>query len=199
MPEHHTAKSKSDGLVGITGTPGTGKKSIAPLTAAVLDLRCFSINDLARGYGLLENISGNAEVDVRKLKSKLSRGLDGPALVYGHLLPDVFESDSMARVIVLRCEPSILKNRLESRRYSKRRLIANVEAELIGLISSEAFGTFGERRTVEIDTSKTSPAEAAQTVVEAIKTSSAQSKRIDWTLSYGSARRLKSLLSMGTG
>jgi adenylate kinase len=169
------------------------------LTADALGLRCFGINDLARGYGLLEYHSGTAEVDVHKLKKKLSRGFSGPALVYGHLLPDVFESDSMARVVVLRCEPSILKTRLEARHYSKGRLIANVEAELIGLISSEAFGIFGERRTVEVDTSRTSPAKAAQTVEEAIKRNSAQSQRIDWTLSYGSARKLKSLLSIGTG
>jgi adenylate kinase len=166
------------------------------LTAEALGLRCLSINDLAREHGLLENKSGDAEVDVRKLKKKLSRGLNGPAVVYGHLLPDVFESDSMARVVVLRCEPSILKTRLEARHYSKGRLVANVEAELIGLISSEAFGIFGERRTVEVDTSKTSPAKASRTVAEAIKTNSVQSERIDWTLSYGSARKLESLLSV---
>jgi adenylate kinase len=187
------------GLVGITGTPGTGKKSIAPLTADVLGLRCVSINDLARDYGLLDDSFGEAEVDVDKLRRKLTRGLPGPALVYGHLLPDVFGPGSMAKVVVLRCEPSVLKSRLAERGYARDKVIANVEAELIGLVSSGAFGVFGKRRTLEVDTSNTSPGEAARSAAAAIRAKSSSGKRIDWTLNYDSAFKLKSLLSAGIG
>jgi adenylate kinase len=168
------------------------------LAAEALGLSCVAINDLAREYGYFEKRSGFAEIDVDNLKKRLSRSLSGPAVVYGHLLPDVFESDSMSKVVVLRCEPTILKKRLASRRYSRSKVIANVESELIGLISSESFGTFGEGRTSEVDTSDSSPREAALEVVEAIRTSSAQSKRIDWTLNYGSASKLRSLLPSGS-
>ncbi|MDA4126257.1 MAG: AAA family ATPase [Thaumarchaeota archaeon] len=182
----------------MTGTPGTGKKTIAPMTAKALGLRLVSIDELARDHGLLDGSHGDDEVDVHKLKRKLEVGLNGPALVYGHLLPQAFRPDSMTKVVVLRCEPTILKKRLEARGYGRNKVIANVEAELIGLVSSEAFAVFGDMRTLEVDTSKTSPGEAARLVATAIREGSSQEKRIDWTLSYGSAPKLRSLLSIGT-
>jgi len=187
------------GLVGITGTPGTGKKSIAHLTAEALGLRCVSINDLALDYGLLDDSLGDAEVNVHKLRRKLAKGLRGPALVYGHLLPHVFGPDSMSKVVVLRCEPSVLKNRLTKRGYASDKVIANVEAELIGLVASETFGVFGKRKTREVDTSNTSPSDAARSAAAAFRAKSGPGKRIDWTLNYDSAFKLKSLLSAGIG
>lgn len=186
------------GLVGITGTPGTGKKSISPLAAKALGLQSVSINDLARQGGLLDS-EPDGEVDIRKLKKVLAKSLHGPALVYGHLLPQVFGPDSMVKVVVLRSDPMVLKNRLEERGYARDKVIANVEAELIGLVSSEAFETFGGSRTVEVDTSHTSGSEAAVLVTTAIRIEPTRDTRIDWTLNYDSARKLRSLLSTGTG
>ncbi|HEV2138254.1 MAG TPA: AAA family ATPase [Nitrososphaerales archaeon] len=185
-------------LVGITGTPGTGKKSVSPLAANALGLQSVSINDLARRSGLLDS-GPDGEVDVRKLKTVLAKSLHRPALVYGHLLPQVFGPDSMAKVVVLRSDPVVLKKRLEERGYALDKVIANVEAELIGLVSSEAYETFGWSRTVEVDTSRTSDSEAARLVTTAIKEEPTHDKRIDWTLNYDSARKLRSLLSAGTG
>ena len=186
------------GLVGITGTPGTGKKSISPLAAKALGLQSFSINDMARDGGLLDS-EPDGELDVRKLKKVLAKSLHGPALVYGHLLPQVFGADSMAKVVVLRSDPIVVKNRLEERGYPPDKVIANVEAELIGLVSSEAFEKFGESRTVEVDTSYTSESKAARLVAAAIREELSHAKRIDWTLNYDSARKLRSLLSAGIG
>ncbi len=105
----------------------------------------------------------------------------------------------MQKVVVLRCEPPVLKKRLVSRGYARDKVVANVEAELIGLVSSEAFETFGESRTLEVDTSHTSRAEAARLATTAVREEPTQRKRIDWTLSYDSARKLRSLLSTATG
>ncbi|HEY6283133.1 MAG TPA: AAA family ATPase [Nitrososphaerales archaeon] len=185
-------------LVGITGTPGTGKKSISPLAAKALGLQPVSINDLAQRSGLLDP-EADGDVDVRKLKKVLAKSLHGPALVYGHLLPQVFGPDSMVRVVVLRSDPIVLKKRLEERCYARDKVTANVEAELIGLVSSEAFETFGESRTVEFDTSHTSCSGAARLVTTAIRAEPTHAKRIDWTLDYDSARKFRSLLSTGTG
>lgn len=168
------------------------------MTAKALGLRLVSIDELARDHGLLDGSHGDDEVDVRKLRRKLEVDLHGPALVYGHLLPQAIGPDSMIKVVVLRCEPSVLKKRLEARGYARNKVIANVEAELIGLVSSEAFEMFGERRTFEIDTSITSPAEASRLAVSGIRENSGPRKKIDWTTNYDSARKLKSLLSSGT-
>jgi adenylate kinase len=194
--ELQTVRNKLGGLIGITGTPGTGKKSMAPLVAKALGLDCIGLNDLARNYGLLDDSLDDGDVDVQKFGRRLSRDLQEPAVLFGHLLSYVCNPDSMARVVVLRCEPAILKRRLMIRGYPHDKLIANVEAELIGLVASEAFHTFGNAKTFEVDSSRLSPDDTAQSAVAVIMGKSRAGQRIDWTTNYESARSLRSLLTV---
>ena len=70
-------------MLGITGTPGTGKKSVAPIVAKRLRMKCLGLNDLALSYGLVDRKSG--AVDTQKLRARLRGDLSGNAVVYGHL------------------------------------------------------------------------------------------------------------------
>ena len=185
-----------EGIIGVTGTPGTGKKSVAPLLAKAFGVECLSINDLARSHRLLVKVGKEWEVDVGKLSIKL-RGISGPAVVYGHLLPHALEGRLVARAVVLRCEPSVLKQRLEARGYDTRKIVDNVESELIGLVSSEAFGAFGEAKTFEVDSTSLAPSETADAVGRVIRGESEPGPRIDWTDDYDSGAKLRSLLSGG--
>ena len=182
-------------LVGITGTPGTGKKTIAPLVASRLGLPCHGLNDLAVLYGFVSLEGTVQEIDTAALAKKISRELSGPALVYGHLLPYVLEKRAVSKVIVLRCKPSVIKRRLLARRYAFDKVLENVEAELIGLISSDARSAFGERKTAEFDTSDTSAGFAASSITEIFREPGRFRPLMDWTLDYDSASKLKSLLS----
>jgi len=101
---------------GITGTPGTGKKSIAPLVANILGIPHFSLNNIASDLGLIDE----EEVDTSLLAEEI-RKINDKAMLYGHLLPLVLKKMDVIHVIVLRCEPSILKERLYSRGYEKKK------------------------------------------------------------------------------
>jgi adenylate kinase len=180
------------GVVGITGTPGTGKKSVAPLVAAKLGLKCYSLNDLARSSGTLE---AGAEVDTSELRRRL-RKFEGPAVLFGHLLPYALDRDSVKKVAVLRCEPSVLKRRLGKREYPRRKLIENVEAELIGIEAADAYDSFGSRKTFEVDTTKLTPAESARRVVAVLLGKARHGKRLDWVGGYDTDAKLRSLLSV---
>ena len=182
-------------IVGITGTPGTGKKSVAPLVARSLDSACMGLNDLARARGLKAGKGGELEVDADALGKEVRRSIRGRAVVYGHLLPYVLTRGMVSRVAVLRCEPAVLKERLRRRRYGPRKVEENVEAELIGLIAADAFVAFGSRKTFEVDTTYSSPREAADLVVRNAFRAPMASERIDWTVNYDSGARLRSLLS----
>ena len=184
------------GIIGVTGTPGTGKKSVAPLLAGMLGAECLSINDLARSHGLLVRKGREWEVDTERLRLRL-HGFSGPAVVYGHLLPHSIPGRLISRAVVLRCEPLVLKQRLAGRRYPPGKLTDNVESELIGLVSSEAFGAFGEDKTFEIDSTRSSPDEVANAANEVIAGRSGPGPRIDWTLAYDTGAKLRSLLSTG--
>jgi len=181
--------------VGVTGTPGTGKKSVAPLMARQLGLGCLGLNDYALSHVRVAEPDREWEVDTQELRKRLRRDLHSPTVVYGHLLPQVLSLGSVARVVVLRCEPAVLKERLRDRGYPKKKLVDNLEAELIGLVSSDAFDAFGPGKTFEVDTTISTPAEAALFATRVVRGEAQPGPRIDWTESYDSGRKLRSLLS----
>jgi adenylate kinase len=181
--------------VGITGTPGTGKKTVAPIVAAVLHIPCFSLNDLAVSYGLAKPSEGSSSVDTSLLGRRIQRELDYPALLYGHLLPYTLRPGWVSRVIVVRCEPALLKKRLLSRGYGREKVLENVEAELIGVVSSDCYGSYGEKKVVEFDTTNSRPNLAGGSIASLVR-GEVITQRIDWIKHFDSARKLKSLLSL---
>jgi len=189
--------SQLNRIIGVTGTPGTGKKSVAPLLAKGLRVQCLSIDGVARAHGLLKSRGGEWEVDAAALRREF-HGFSSPAVLYGHLLPHSIDERLVSRAVVLRCEPSVLKRRLAGRGYSQKKVIDNVESELIGVVSSETFEAFGEAKTFEIDTTDTAPEEAAGALKGVIDGDSKPGPRIDWTLAYDTGAKLRALLSVGS-
>lgn len=179
---------------GLTGTPGTGKKTLAPLVAARLGIQCHGLNDLAAAYGLVRNAAGGAEVDARRLGRRITASVREPCLLYGHFLPDAFGKGQFSRVVVLRCEPKTLRLRLARRGYPEAKVSENLEAELIGLISARAVEAFGAGRVAEFDTTAALPSSAAGAVADLFRLKGEIHPRVDWLPSYDSPEKLTSLL-----
>jgi len=131
------------------------------------------------------------------MRAKASKELKGAAVLSGHLLPYVVPASKLRRVVVLRCDPSILKRRLEERKYGEAKVVQNVQAELIGVVSAESFDRFGAKAS-EYDTSTTSPEEAAKDIARVFKGRRPAMGRIDWTDAYDTAAKLGSLFSEGS-
>ena len=179
-----------DRHVGLTGTPGTGKKSVAPLVASLIGLPYVSINDLAG-----PRTTGD-DLDTKMLRARLRVKVRATSLLYGHLLPYVVDKRSMSKVAVLRCEPGALKKRLQAREYPPAKVASNLEAELIGVVSFDTFTKFGPEITAEVDTTRTTPKDAARIIARFLLGQSILPRRIDWSLGYDSAARLGSLLDV---
>jgi len=181
--------------LGMTGTPGTGKKTLAPMVAAVLKIPFRSLNEIAFSSGLAGRRGG--EVDPAALRRRVLSTVEAPSLLYGHLLPYTFRRGDFARVVVLRCEPAVLKARLLARGYAKEKVADNVEAELIGVVSADSLAAFGRGRVFEVDTSGVSVRDSAAAVAEGLAKRK-PSVPVDWVPAYGSAARLRSLLGPKT-
>ena len=182
--------------VGITGTPGTGKKTIAPLVASRMSLPCISLYDQAVLSRLIKKDDDDAEVDTAALGRFIVKRVSGPALVCGHLLPYVLRGRDLRKVAVLRCEPTALKRRLVGRGYQPKKVVENLEAELIGVLSADSTTAFGSKKTAEFDTTASKPTATAKAISEFMDGSGEAGPRIDWTFGYGSASKLRSLLSL---
>ncbi len=146
-------------MIALTGTPGTGKSSVA----AELRKRGYavtSIIDLAERYGcVIGEEEGELVIDIEKL-AELAE-FDG--IVEGHL-SHLLRAE---KVIVLRCNPLVLKERLLARGWNYEKVMDNVEAELLDVILIEALESCGE--VYEIDATAASAKEVADAVEEIIK------------------------------
>ena len=181
--------------VGLTGTPGTGKRTLAPLLASRMGLPCVSLHDLELSSGLVKQGGKAAEVDTDALGRFLVEHVPGPALVHGHLLPYVLGRRQLKKLAVLRCEPMTLKQRLLSRGYRPEKVRANVEAELIGVLSAYSFSLFGKGKTAEFDTTRAGLTTTVAAVSGFLRGGAEPTTRIEWTFRYSSASTLQSLLS----
>jgi adenylate kinase len=189
------------GIVGVSGTPGTGKKTVSPIVARLMRLPPpVSINSLA----LKE---GEAEVDTSLLRRRLLEVDPRRTVLFGHLLPHVLRKSEARFVAVLRCEPAVLRDRLAARGYPRAKVIENVEAELIGVVLDECVRRFGAGIVHDYDTTDASPKAVAKAIAEDAKAASARRGEgaprgapawIDWTLDYGSSTKLRSLLAGGS-
>jgi len=181
--------------VGITGTPGTGKKSVSRLLAPKLHRELLELNSIARPHSVADH-SGELEVDVKALGRAVRGRHLSNAVVSGHLLADALRTAEVYFVAVLRCDPAVLKRRLASRGYAHEKILENVEAELIGVVLDAAVRRFGPLKVHEYDTSRTKPASVARKIELDLLTGLPQAAPWkDWTLGYDSSTRLRSLLS----
>lgn len=126
---------------------------------------------------------------------ELSRNPPVRGVLYGHLLPYVLPPGLTQKVVVLRCEPEVLKARLLGRGYPADKVRENVEAELIGLIAHDTLKTYGVRKTVEFDTTASSPEASAEAIVALLSSRGPRKRWIDWTINYQSAQKLEALFS----
>jgi adenylate kinase len=166
-------------LIALTGTPGTGKSTVA-LGLQTKGWNVMEINDLARRHGLLRSkdpARDSYELDPDELQEALDReGFEDGVLV-GHLshLLDV------EMVIVLRCHPETLAKRLETRKWPLAKIRENALAESLDIILAEAMDSGVP--VFEIDTTEMSLAEteAAALAILAGEKEKYAVGNIDWS------------------
>lgn len=158
----------------ITGTPGTGKSSVAKIVAERLHLKLHSLNKIAEESGSLSGKDPGRDaivINAGQLRKALGRLLkDGGDDVvfeghFGELVPKGF----VKAAVVLRTHPLVLKERLGKRGYSAEKVKENAEAELLDACLIAAVEAFGEDAVREVDTTSLNPMDAAEEVVSAIR------------------------------
>ena len=148
----------------LTGTPGTGKTTVASLLADS-GITVESVEKLAEHHNCIGEVdsSDNARpVDLEALSSLLKdewgNSPDSITVIDGHLS----HSLPVDGVILLRCAPSVLEERLKKRRYSSAKATENVEWEILGGAWNEHRG---EVPWIEFDTS----ANSAEVIVTTLR------------------------------
>jgi len=169
--------------IAISGVPGTGKTEISKLLSKKLNYKLVSINEFAEELDAFIGYDKEMEsriLDMDKLKKEIKK-LKGNIILEGHT-SHLFTADV---VIILRCNPEILKKRLEKRFPSNPlKVQENLEAEILGVITSEAI--MNNKKVYEIDTSEKSVEQSVNDILRILKGKTEEFKigKIDWLEKY---------------
>jgi adenylate kinase len=132
-------------MCGITGTPGTGKSMIGEELAR----RGHTVVHLTATVGpyvVGEDEERDAQIiDTDRWAAEFVP-VDG--FVEGHLA-HLLPCD---RIVVLRCRPDELRTRLSQRKYPKRKIRENAEAEALDVCLIETVENFNPSQILELDT-----------------------------------------------
>lgn len=149
----------------ISGTPGTGKTSVSEAIAKKVNAKVINLSWFARKERLVSAYDKERDtwvIDEEKLRNKTLKLIKNSKkertevlIIEGHLV-DIIPEKPIDFIIILRCEPEILCQRLRNRGYSEKKVIENTQSEILG--SSVNF--FIQKKVkiplFEIDTSKLS-------------------------------------------
>jgi adenylate kinase len=153
--------------VALTGTPGTGKTTIADRvgTDPDVDLEVVDLGALVEREGLTTGYDEDRDsvvVDVEAVRTVLA---DRTGILVESHLAHRLDVDC---VVVLRCHPEELVDRLEDRGYDDAKLEENAESEALDVVLTEAVERHGLDAVYEVDTTGRDPDVVAGDVVAAM-------------------------------
>lgn len=138
----------------ITGTPGCGKTSHAEMVAeAVPGLRCINVSEYAKENGLLAGFDESRDssfVDEDRLLDELEPLAGKGGLVIDWHCCEIFPERWIDLVVVVRCNNTVLYNRLEQRGYAESKIRENVECEIMQVLLEEARESYDNNIVVEL-------------------------------------------------
>ncbi|MFH1294699.1 MAG: adenylate kinase family protein [Candidatus Aenigmatarchaeota archaeon] len=149
-------------LLAISGTPGTGKTEVAEALAKLKRWRVIHLNDLAQKKGLYIGFDRKRDckiVDLESLREEVKK-LHEDLIVESHYAHE-FDADI---IIILRCHPKELRKRLESRRWSKKKIDENVESEIMEICRQDSWEA--GKKALEVDTTGREPKEVAEEILK---------------------------------
>ena len=155
------------GIIAITGTPGTGKTSLARELAKLLKAGYVDVELLIRQKGLAEAYDKKRKtfvVDESKLSKAILSELKPSRLCVvdshmSHFLP----ARRVSLCIVARCSLRALKKRLEKKGYRPAKVRENLDAEIFEVCLQEARER--DHKVIEVDTTKSRPLSLAKRIL----------------------------------
>lgn len=141
----------------ITGTPGTGKTTLADELAQSTGLSYLNISQFVKENNLYESYDEEYEcyiLDEDRLIDEIDEQMrEGGNIVEYHSC-DFFPERWFDIVFVLRTDNSILYKRLEKRNYSQKKIQENVQCEIFQTILDEAKNSYRQEIVYELSSNE---------------------------------------------
>ncbi len=158
-----------ESIIIVTGTPGVGKTVLAKLLATETGSDYLNVGEHVRNRKLYRRFDRSARsyiIDERRLRRSLEQFLKSrdkrKLVVETHWLGRFMPKRPGMVAVVVRLDPVILARRLLARRWPKRKVWENVEAELIDLSLYESLKFLGANRVYQINSTRKKAKELGQ-------------------------------------
>jgi adenylate kinase len=153
-------------IIALTGTPGSGKTAVSSCLREkgenVVDLNQYIKDNSLKGR--FDKKRDTYNVDTEELNASLKKTIptNGNTFLDGHL-SHFLDRDI---IIVIRCNPSVLYERLKERNYSPEKIKENVQAEALDVILCESLGS--DAHVFEIDNTSCTAQQTASAIIDIV-------------------------------
>ena len=166
--------------IAITGSPAVGKTTVSQLLTSQ-GWEVLTVSELAIQFecqGEFDEAMDSQEIDVHKLSEEYYPDGDNDIIIDGHL-SHFLDVDA---IVILRCQPDKLRDRLDARGYNDAKINANVEWELISGTWSEILEFEMSQPILELDVTNDSPTDSISKISDWINSGfeTSQQEKIDW-------------------
>ena len=174
-------------VIAISGVPGTGKTATAKILAKRMKANFVSINEVIKKDNVEHEWDAKRKskiVDIPVLQKAVTKNLGkGTNIVEGHM-SHLLKWD---KLVILRCDPFVLRKRLEKKKWGKAKVSENVAAETLGVVSVESLAK-GRTKVYEVDTTSLSAQQTAEFIEKILKDPRLASRfrpgKVDWLEKY---------------
>ncbi len=175
-------------IIAISGTPGTGKTSVAHKLAKkvgaeiVIDLSKLAIE---KGFYIDYDRERNTyivdEDSIRSHIYEICRDEDKIIVVHGHF-SEIVPEELLEKLFILRLDPVKLIERLAKRCWSKEKILENIESEILGICTYNAINEIKNKNIIcEIDISDLDIDSIVNKMINLLKSKNHNcTKQIDW-------------------
>ena len=145
-------------IVLITGTPGTGKSTVAKALKQRLGQGWAVINDREfcskHKIGSFDKKAQELEVPLKKLESKIKQQLskNSNIILEGHLFCETKIPADI--VVLLHAHPKLLETRLLEKGYDQLKVLDNVFCEMTDYCKANVLKNFGKNKVLELNNDK---------------------------------------------
>ena len=177
-------------IIVITGTPGTGKSTLARIISKKVQAELFEINTTIVENELYDEWDENRNIpiiDDDKINNFFLNFIkkipnNTKLIAEGHYF-EFISDEIINKIIILRTNPPKLKERLKSRNFSESKINENIQAEILGNIMGVIIHEYQNIPLLQVDTSNDNIEQSSRVIIDFINekvSATKPSEFIDW-------------------
>jgi adenylate kinase len=159
----------------ITGTPATGKTTLAQKLAIQLNAKHINLTDFAKQENLItkqDKQRDTAVINETKMRKKLTEIItttQTDIIIDGHYAAAVTPKTQTTHIFILRRHPAQLQQTMQQRGYNPAKQNENIQAEILDVILTETLQKQAKQKICQLDTTNKTPDQTLKEIIQVLE------------------------------